>query len=388
MATGIRKRHSKGCRSRGGGRCNCDAGWEASVFSKRDGKKIRNTFPTKAAARTWRADAGSQLERGSLRAPTKTTLRETAEEWLRGAEAGEIRNNSGHPYKPSTLRGYRQALEDRVLPELGAAKLSEITTTDLQALVDRWQADRTPASTIRNTIKPLQAIYRRAKSRGGLPVNPTRDLELPAARPREVEIVSPEIASRLLGAVPSEDRLVWATALYAGLRYGELRALRWGAVDTAGGKIAVRESWDPMEGPIDPKTRTSRRMVPMPGLLRDLFLDRRMTGDVVDDERVFGPFHATALYRRADEAWEGAGVSERLRLHQARHTYASFMIAAGVNAKALCSYMGHSSIKVTFDLYGHLMPGAEEEAAGLLDSFLAAQRERAEDQARSAAVAV
>jgi integrase len=76
-------------------------------------------------------------------------------------------------------------------------------------------------------------------------------------------------------------------------------------------------------------------------------------------------------------------VSERLRLHQARHTYASFMIAAGVNAKALCSYMGHSSIKVTFDLYGHLMPGAEAEAASLLDAYLAL----ADTDARKAAVA-
>jgi integrase len=131
VSTGIVKRHSKGCPSRNGGRCSCNAGWQASVYSKRDGKKIRKTFPTKAAARRWRADAGSQLERGSLRAPTRTTLGETAHEWLRGAESGEIRNNSGHPYKPSTLRGYRQALEERVLPELGGAKLSEITTTDL-----------------------------------------------------------------------------------------------------------------------------------------------------------------------------------------------------------------------------------------------------------------
>jgi len=56
--------------------------------------------------------------------------------------------------------------------------------------------------------------------------------------------------------------------------------------------------------------------------------------------------------------------------HQARHTYASFMIAAGVNPKALSAFMGHSSIKVTFDLYGHLMPGTEAEAAALLDRFL------------------
>lgn len=89
---------------------------------------------------------------------------------------------------------------------------------------------------------------------------------------------------------------------------------------------------------------------------------------------VFGgdgaPFHAASLYRRADRAWSVAGLRDRLRLHQARHTYASFMIAAGVNAKALSVFMGHSSIKVTFDLYGHLMPGTEAEAAALLDDFL------------------
>ena len=60
----------------------------------------------------------------------------------------------------------------------------------------------------------------------------------------------------------------------------------------------------------------------------------------------------------------------KLRLHQARHTYASFMIAAGINPKALTTFMGHSSIKVTYDLYGHLMPGAEDEGAALLDDFL------------------
>lgn len=63
-------------------------------------------------------------------------------------------------------------------------------------------------------------------------------------------------------------------------------------------------------------------------------------------------------------------MDNRLRLHQARHIYASFMIAAGVNAKALSTFMGHCSIKVTFDLYGHLMPGAEAEAVARLDSYL------------------
>jgi integrase len=63
------------------------------------------------------------------------------------------------------------------------------------------------------------------------------------------------------------------------------------------------------------------------------------------------------------------------------------MIAAGVNAKALSTFMGHATISITLDRYGHLMPGSEAEAAGLLDSYLAAQRERAENAGRTAAVA-
>jgi integrase len=63
-------------------------------------------------------------------------------------------------------------------------------------------------------------------------------------------------------------------------------------------------------------------------------------------------------------------VLEPITLHECRHTFASLMIAAGVNAKALSTYMGHASVMITLDRYGHLFPGNEEEAAGLLDSYL------------------
>ncbi len=76
-------------------------------------------------------------------------------------------------------------------------------------------------------------------------------------------------------------------------------------------------------------------------------------------------------------------VLKRITLHECRHTFASLMIAAGVNAKALSTYMGHANIAITLDRYGHLMPGNEEEAASLLDAYL----ERADTKARIAQVA-
>jgi integrase len=73
---------------------------------------------------------------------------------------------------------------------------------------------------------------------------------------------------------------------------------------------------------------------------------------------------------RAGKRWTEQG-HDRLTLHDARHTYASLMIAAGVNAKALSTFMGHANIGITLDLYGHMMPGSEAEAATLLDAYLA-----------------
>jgi integrase len=75
------------------------------------------------------------------------------------------------------------------------------------------------------------------------------------------------------------------------------------------------------------------------------------------------------VLKRSRTAWKRAGLNP-IGLHDCRHTYAAFMIAAGVNAKALCSYMGHSSITVTLDRYGHLLPGAEAQAAGMLADYL------------------
>ena len=169
------------------------------------------------------------------------------------------------------------------------------------------------------------------------------------------------------------DRAVWATAMYAGLRRGEAMALRWTDVDLKAGTIHVQRSWDPEHGPGDTKNR-NRRHVPIIGLLREHLAAERLK-QPPGLELCFGlaehrPFRPDRLQERADAAWKAASL-ERLTLHDCRHTFASLAIAAGVNAKALSTYMGHSGVSITLDRYGHLMPGNEAEAAGLLDAYLA-----------------
>jgi integrase len=372
MAAGIVKRHSSNCASRSGGRCDCKAGWEAWVFSPRDNRKVRKTLATYSAARAWRADAQRNVRLGALRASQDLTLKQAGQSWLERAGEGAIRNRSGDTYKPSTLRGYEQGLRLHVLPDLGAHKLGRITTSDLQALVERWQGASMNPSTIRNALLPLRAIYRRACARDGLPINPTSGLELPAVRGRRDRIASPAEATRLLAALPEHDRAIWATAMFAGLRLGELRALQHDHMDLKGGVIRVEASWDPREGLIAPKSRAGKRTVPIPRVLNSHLARHRLAHGA--SGLVFGrtpemPFQPTSLTNRARRAWKDAGL-QPITLHESRHTFASMMIAAGVNAKALSTYMGHAGVAITYDRYGHLMPGNEAEAAGLLDAYL------------------
>ena len=210
----------------------------------------------------------------------------------------------------------------------------------------------------------------------------------PAARGRRTRFATPAEAEALIAAAPEGDRAIWATAFYAGLRHGELRALRVEDVDLATGVIRVERGWDRDEGAIDLKSNAGRRKVPVVGALRDYLLDHLARTERRGADLIFGntpesPFAANRLQRRADEAWEVGGLA-RITPHECRHSFAAMMIAAGVNAKALQTFMGHASITVTLDTYGHLMPGSEAEAAGLVESYLDAQRERAEDAARAA----
>jgi len=270
------------------------------------------------------------------------------------------------------VRAYDQALRLRVFPTLADVAFYRVRRVHLQDLVDQLVAAGVAPATINTTVGALGAIYARAVHRDELDVSPTTGVRVPAARNGRERFATPDEAVRLLAAAPACDRAVWATAMYAGLRRGELMALRWEDLDLSAGVIRVERSWDAKEGEIEPKSAVGRRTVPIPLVLRAHLVEQRIrTAD--PDGRVFGagarPFSPTRVRDRAAKAW-GRAECAPITLHQARHTFASLMIAAGVNAKALSTYMGHANISITLDRYGHLMPGNETEAAALLDAYL------------------
>jgi integrase len=212
-----------------------------------------------------------------------------------------------------------QTLRDYVLPELGARRLSDVQRGDVQDKADRLLARGFDPSTVQNALMALRAIYRRTIRRGDVTLNPTVDLDLPAVQGTRDRIASPIEAERLLAALPDPDRASWATALYAGLRLGELRALQWDDIDLERNVIRVERSWDAIEGVIDTKSRAGRRTVPVPSalrayLLRHQLLSGRRAG-VVFSRTPTTAFDTGGIWKRSRAAWEEAEL-QPITLHE------------------------------------------------------------------------
>src|SRR4051812_3260342 len=183
---GIEVRHEKSCRALdGGGRCNCEPTYCASVWSSRDCKRLRRSFPTRAAARAWRQDAGRAVRRGELRATTAPCL-DDAIAWLLAAmDTGTFRTRSRRPFKPTTRRATEQAYRLRVADRYGHVRLDQLDHIELQEFIDELDARGTNPSTIEGAILPLRLVYRWARARGIVAIDPTDGLELPEKSARQ-----------------------------------------------------------------------------------------------------------------------------------------------------------------------------------------------------------
>jgi integrase len=322
-----------------------------------------------------------------MRATAPTTVAHEARAWIERLDRGEVRTRGGRPYKPSVARLYRRDLEKIVIPTIGSIRLSQLRRRHVQELlVDELRVRGLSGSRIRDVLNALRAVLRRALKDDELQSNPLEYLELPAAgQPRE-RAATPEEAAALLDPLPDEDRALWATAFYAGLRRGELRALRCSDFNEGLTEIHVQRGWDDREGEIEPKSKKGDRRVPVAGTLRLILLEQFARTGRRGDDLVFGrtasaPFTPTTVRKRALQAWAAASVGAFLiresppielvpiGLHECRHTFVSMMSAAGRSLEEIGDYVGHTSAYMT-DRYRHLLDGTRADAAAALDALL------------------
>lgn len=194
---------------------------------------------------------------------------------------------------------------------------------------------------------------------------------------KKQNILTPTEINALLAATDDRYKPLLMTAILTGLRQSELLGLKWGDIDFHGKQLYVQRSLSRGEL-AKTKTTSSCRTVPLSDvLIRELKkwklrCPKHPEGkfDLVFPNRDGKPEHPDNLRRRVFyPSLRRAGL-RRIRFHDLRHNFASLLIAQNVNVKVISVLMGHSSIKVTLDVYGHLLPNATEEVAERLGRFV------------------
>ena len=277
--------------------------------------------------------------------------------------------------KAYTRDGYASLLRVHVFPRFAQASLGSIQAVDIR----EWLADLgrsgLSASRIRQAYFLLAQILRSAVESGYLAKDPCVGVKLPRMQIPEMRFVNAAQVEALASAIREPYGVLVNTLAYAGLRWGEAVALRRGRCELLRSRLHVVESLsETSEGLLFGATKTyQRRTVVIPGFLRDQ-LAEHLAGHVgaADDALVFTSPTGEPLRRGnfSRRVWKPTLQIARLDLrpHDLRHTCATLLIAEGAHPKAVQAQLGHSSIQVTMDRYGHLFPSAAEELAGRLDA--------------------
>ena len=368
----VRRRHGPACPARGGGgRCRCDGAWQIR-FRDGLGRRVeRGGFTTKDDAERALTEALRAIERGAFAEFTPIGFADFAARWIETY----ARPNT----KPSTCRDYEGSIRNHLVPYFGDVELRRITREMVQRyLADKAKsrkADGSPTwtpKTINGTMVPLREMLGHAVEWGYLASSPAAMVKPLRLEPREREILAPEELAAVLDAAEGQHRLIFRMAALLGLRRGELLGLRWGDLELDRRRLHVRQTYT-NTGFGSPKSRAGRRMVPLtPGLVADL-RRHRMAAPTNEHDLVFASSAGTPIDpRNLITAWHRtlrrAGVRV-LAFHSLRHTAVSLMIAReGLNPKQLQSVIGHASIQLTYDTYGHLMPDSFEGFGSGLDA--------------------
>lgn len=342
-----------------------DGRWRAR-YRDAAGREHAKHFERKVDAERFRAGIASQLLTGSYVDPARSrvTMREWSTRWLAGLQV-----------KPSTRARYESEVRSRIVPAWGSVPLSGVAHADVVGWVAGLSASGLAPATVRHAHRVLSLMLGLAVRDGRLSRNPADGVRLPAAStPQKRFLTHAQVAD--LAEAAGDYGLAVRVLAYAGLRFGELAALRVERVDLLRRRIEVVESVTEIAGRASFGTPKShqRRSVPIPrGIAEDLAvrLAGRAPGDFVfpaPDGGVLGLGNFRA--RVFDPAARAAGLGG-LTPHELRHTAASLAVSAGANVKSVQRMLGHKSASMTLDVYSGLFDDDLDAVAERLDAAAA-----------------
>jgi integrase len=369
---------------------------EGTVYRRQDGRYEGALYVTTASGRRKRRRVYGRSWDEAHEALTKVKRQEQQgvpfpdRTWTIGAYLDYwLSEVAAHRVRPSTLRTYSMYAKDHLIPGLGKRRLHRLTAQHLRAFLNERRESGLSPRTVHHLHAVLRNALEHAVREDLLTRNVARQVRFSPGHREEIEPYSVDEARRLLVAI-RDDRLyaLYAVALSLGLRRGEALGLRWSDIDLAGGVIHVRRSLQRVDGRlvlVPTKTRRSRRTVPLGPVLTKTLKEHRVrqAADRMaagsrwqDSDLVFAtlsgaPLEPNDISKRFPKLCEAAGL-RRIRLHDLRHTCASLLLAQGHSPRVVMEILGHSSLDVTMNIYGHVRLEAQREAIAATDLLIPA----------------
>jgi integrase len=311
----------------------------------------------------------SEINQGRHRARPMMTFEKFAKEhWQPGTLLA---------LKPSSQRIYQFNLDKYVLPTLGSLRLCEVNRATIQHLLLALKHEGYASSTLHSIRVTIGKVLHTAVESGYLERNPAVGIQIGAGEPRKRRrVLEPEQMQKLLRKLPEPCRSVVLTAVLAGLRIGEILALRWNRLDFLRGSIEVSETYSDGQGFGTPKTRSSERVIPMSSALRQVLESHRTIctcrepEDLVFCTNKGTPLSPKNLYNRAlAPTCDELGLP-RVSWHSFRHASGTWIGEVGESVKTVQAILGHSDLETTLNIYMHAIPDSQrravERVAGVL----------------------
>ncbi len=328
-----------------------------------------------------------EMNTGAYVEPSKMTVGEYLDRWLEDYARPNV--------AAKTFERYHQIVRQHLSPALGHHPLSKLQPLHIQACYSKASASGrvdgrgglSPQSVLHHHRVLRQALSRAVKWRL-LVVNPADAAEPPSPQRKEMQALDDAETAKLLRAAQG----TWlhvpvALAVTTGLRRGEVLGLRWDDLNLDAGTLAVRQSLQQTKDGLafkQPKNGKSR-VVALPGLTIEILRQHRARqateklalGGVYDDQRLvcaaptgkpYPPDNISGAFARL----VGRAGVKKIRFHDLRHTHATQLLGQGVHPKVVSERLGHATVAITLDIYSHVLPGMQEDAAAKVDQALRA----------------
>ena len=376
----VERKSKESCPSCGGELCETEERRRA----------VKGGFRTQRECQVAMNKVLTAVEARAYAAPSKITVKAfLLDEWL-PAVKGTLR--------PTTFASYTMLAREHIIPRLGSLHLQKLTSASINALYAHLGehgrvhgGGPLSASSVRRVHAVLHRACHDAVRWGRLTVNPVDAADPPKQSSEHAErpVWNAEQLSGFLAHV-ADDRLfaLWRLLAMTGLRRGEALGLQWADVDMEAGTISILRAWIPVNGIAqmsEPKTRRGRRTIALdPTTLEALKAHAaRQAGEQSDwqeawvetgfvftreDGQPLHPWHVSKAFRVHLKA---AALPE-IPLHSLRHSYATLELSSGVNPRIVSGRLGHSTVALTLDVYSHVLPQQDRDAAEAIADLLPA----------------